>query len=62
MILFCDGCVIEVYLNDRFALSTMIYTTDKNALGVSLFAEGSISAAIFSDVKCWAEMKSMLHT
>ncbi|KAK9327806.1 hypothetical protein V1520DRAFT_347853, partial [Lipomyces starkeyi] len=36
--IFCDRDVVEVYANDRFALSTVVYTDEPTALGISLFA------------------------
>lgn len=48
---FWDGDVLEVFANGRFALTTMVYTGDKEALGVSLFAEGGEGCAVFEDVE-----------
>jgi beta-fructofuranosidase len=50
---FCDNDVLEVFANDRFALATMVYTEDAEATGVSLFAEGEQSAAVFERVMAW---------
>jgi beta-fructofuranosidase len=47
---FCDGSTLEIFANDRFTLSIVIYTTDPEALGFALFAEGSQESAAFKAV------------
>jgi beta-fructofuranosidase len=37
---FLDRSVIEVFVNDRVALSTRVYPTRADSLGVELFVEG----------------------
>ncbi|KAG2180457.1 hypothetical protein INT44_003461 [Umbelopsis vinacea] len=49
--IFCDDFVVEVFANDRFALSTMIYTDD--ALGISLMAAGELGSAVFERTTIW---------
>ncbi|OJD11866.1 hypothetical protein AJ78_07453 [Emergomyces pasteurianus Ep9510] len=51
--IFCDNDVLEVYANDRFALTTMIYTDDEEAVELSLFADGKAGAAVFDNVTIW---------
>ena len=48
---FCDGQVLEVFACDRFALSTMVYTVDPEASGISLFAKGGDTSAIFESIE-----------
>lgn len=48
---FWDGDVVEVFANGRFALTTMVYTADTEALGVSLFAEGADGSAVFEEME-----------
>ena len=47
---FWDGDVLEVFANGRFALAAMVYTEDKEALGISLFADGGKFSAVFEEV------------
>lgn len=51
--IFVDHDILEVYANERFVLSTMVYTSDPEAELVSLFAEGKEGSATFKDVKFW---------
>ncbi|SPO05071.1 related to acid beta-fructofuranosidase precursor [Cephalotrichum gorgonifer] len=51
MEVFCDGHVLEVFVCDRFALSTMVYTDDPGASGISLFAKGRSGSATFERVE-----------
>lgn len=46
---YVDGTLVEVYANDRFALSTRVYT-DEEASGVEMFVKGS---ATVSRIECW---------
>ncbi|KAF2993747.1 hypothetical protein E8E13_000948 [Curvularia kusanoi] len=39
--IFGDGDVIEIFANDRFALSTMVYSHPSECTGVSCYFEGS---------------------
>lgn len=38
-----DGSLLEVFINDRFALTTRVYPNRADALGVSLFSNGGIT-------------------
>lgn len=51
--IFCDNFVLEVFANDRFALSTMVYTEDSGALGISLTAAGELGSAVFESTTIW---------
>ena len=56
---FRDGSVLEVFANDRFTFSTMVYLDIEEEAGLNAFVESTIgtstgtSAAIFEDVKVW---------
>ena len=45
--LFLDGCVVELFLNDRACITRAIYSPDQD-LGVAAFAEGgSVELSLF---------------
>jgi beta-fructofuranosidase len=44
--IFVDGSVIEVFANDRQAVTRQIYPTRKDSLGVSLFSRGDAATVI----------------
>lgn len=48
---FWDGNTLEVFACDRFALTTMVYTTEVVASGISLFAKGKPGSAVFGNVE-----------
>ncbi|OIW29513.1 Arabinanase/levansucrase/invertase [Coniochaeta ligniaria NRRL 30616] len=50
--IFCDGDVLEVFANDRFALATMVYS-DQDARGLTAFATGDVGSAVFETVTVW---------
>lgn len=58
--IFCDRDVLEVFANDRFALSTRVPITYEEAAGISAFAEGEKESAVFESVKVW-EMANIGH-
>jgi beta-fructofuranosidase len=49
---FCDGDVLEVFANDRFALATMVYS-DPDARGLTAFATGDVGSAVFETLTVW---------
>lgn len=51
---FCDNDILEIFANERFAISTMVYTQNSEAELVSLFAEGEEGSAVFREVRFWA--------
>ncbi|KAF5024423.1 hypothetical protein F66182_3509 [Fusarium sp. NRRL 66182] len=57
--IFCDGDVLEVFANDRFALSTMVYSDTKECTGISWFVEGQ--GSVFESVKLWENMKEVVE-
>ncbi|KAI1064503.1 hypothetical protein LB506_007787 [Fusarium annulatum] len=60
--IFCDGDVLEVFANDRFALSTMIYADTRDCTGLSWFVEGQgASEIVFESVKLWENMKEVVE-
>lgn len=48
--IFIDGDIVEVFANNRFAMSTMIYSPP-GATGISLIAEGADKSVTFEEVK-----------
>jgi beta-fructofuranosidase len=48
---FVDKSVVEVFANDRQAISRRVYPERSDSLGVVLFANGS--GAQFKNVKSW---------
>ncbi|UZP38618.1 hypothetical protein NXS19_006434 [Fusarium pseudograminearum] len=60
--IFCDGDVLEVFANDRFALSTMVYADSKDCTGISWFVESEgPSESVFESVKLWENMREVLE-
>ncbi len=57
--IFCDGDTVEVFANDRFALSGLAYV-EAGHTGVSCFveAEDDSSAVVFESIELWDEMAS----
>ena len=47
---FWDGDILEIFANGRFALTTLVYTAEAGALGVSLYVEGGEGSAVFDEV------------
>ncbi|CAH0056874.1 unnamed protein product [Clonostachys solani] len=58
MRLFCDGDVLEVFANDRFALSTVVYSDTQSCCGISSFVEkaGCDDATYFRSISLWEEL------
>lgn len=54
---FSDGNTLEVYANERFALATVVYTTDPEAIGLTAFVEGRLDSAAFREVRVWTDFK-----
>lgn len=57
--IFCDGDILEVFANDRFALSTMIYTTELDADEISLLGEGLTDSVRFEEIQFWSGMSKI---
>ncbi|KAM0281660.1 hypothetical protein ACHAQH_003391 [Verticillium albo-atrum] len=53
--IFLDGDVLEVFANDRFALSTTVYGDDSCA-GISWFVDDEGSHSVFESVQLWEDM------
>ncbi|KIW13390.1 hypothetical protein PV08_08578 [Exophiala spinifera] len=63
--IICDGDVLEIFANDRFALATMVYhagtnTVEKGCNGITAFAEAATAGnaanaaiAVFEQVNVW---------
>ena len=66
---FRDGSVLEVFANDRFALSTMIYidgAEEPVVSGITAFAENTVvggsAAAVFDAFRVWTMCDSIIDT
>lgn len=57
--IFGDGDTIEVFVNDRFALSGVAYL-DSTFTGISSFVEGVENSVVFERVRIWDDMASCL--
>lgn len=58
--LFLDRSVVELFINQRTTLSTRIYPSRPDSLGISIFAQGG--SVIINSLDVWT-MKSiwMIH-
>lgn len=54
---FVDGSLVEVYANERFALSTRIYPSMECSTGFGVFVEEG-STATFRSVEAWVGLKN----
>ncbi|KAF4974839.1 hypothetical protein FZEAL_8300 [Fusarium zealandicum] len=60
--IFCDGDVLEIFANDRFALSTMVYADSQDCTGISWFVEGGDSGGTaFETVRLWENMADVIE-
>jgi beta-fructofuranosidase len=58
--IFTDGDVLEVFANDRFALSTVVYANAYECTGLSFFAEGDVGGEIaFGSISLWDGMSKV---
>jgi len=53
---FLDGSLLEVYVNDRFALATRIYPSLSCSTGYGVYVEDG-SEATFSSIEAWEGLK-----
>ncbi|KZF23331.1 glycoside hydrolase family 32 protein [Xylona heveae TC161] len=51
--IFVDGSLIEIFINNRFSLTSRIYPTRADALNVALLSQGT---ATFGSVQAWSNM------
>lgn len=52
MSVFVDGSLVEVYVNDRFALTSRIYPSREDSTGISLF-KGDDAEVTYSSFEIW---------
>ncbi|KAJ6131425.1 hypothetical protein N7523_001885 [Penicillium sp. IBT 18751x] len=52
MDIFVDGSLVEVYLNERFALTSRIYPSREDSTGVSLFSAPGVKVE-YSKIEVW---------
>lgn len=59
--IFSDGDVLEVFANDRFALSTVVYTDSRTCTGISWFIETEVAetSPVFESVSIWEGLQSI---
>ncbi len=50
---FVDKCVVEVFANDRQAITRRVYPTRDDSLGIELFAEGAEEESTDVQFKAW---------
>lgn len=50
--IFLDGSILEIYINERFALTTRIYPSQLCATGYGVYAEDGESVT-FSSIDAW---------
>ena len=58
MDVFVDGSLLEVYVNDRFALTTRIYPSMECSTGYGVYVEPG-SSAMFESVQAWENLKNV---
>lgn len=56
MNIFLDGSLLEVYVNDRFALTTRIYPAMTSSTGYGTYL-GKGASAQFSDMEAWIGLR-----
>ncbi|KAL1301729.1 hypothetical protein AAFC00_005933 [Neodothiora populina] len=56
--IFLDGSLIEVYINDRFALTTRIYPSMESSTGFGVYVGEGASAA-FDSLDVWSELANV---
>ena len=58
MDIFLDGSLLEVYVNDRFALTTRIYPASEKSVNYGMYL-GQGASAQFSDMQAWIGLKNV---
>ncbi|THV86902.1 glycosyl hydrolase-like proteins family 32 superfamily [Aureobasidium pullulans] len=53
--IFVDGSLVEVYINDRFALTTRIYPSMQSSTGVGIYVASGASAT-FDSIDSWSSL------
>jgi len=59
MRVFLDGSLLEVYVNDRFALTTRIYPTRKDSIKYGTWNPDICSEAVFSSAESWVGTRNV---
>ncbi|KAI6778011.1 uncharacterized protein J7T54_007408 [Emericellopsis cladophorae] len=54
--IFRDGDVLEIFANDRFALSTMVYANGADCINLSCFVEGAEADIVFESIAIWEDL------
>jgi sucrose-6-phosphate hydrolase SacC (GH32 family) len=53
--IFVDGSLVEIYVNDRFALTTRIYPSMESSTGVGIYVPSG-SSATFESIDMWSTL------
>lgn len=56
--IFLDGSLLEVYINERFALTTRIYPSKETSTGLGVYV-GSGASATFESINMWASLANV---
>ena len=56
--IFLDGSLLEIYLNDRFALTTRIYPSMQSSTGFGVYV-GNGASATFESINVWANLANV---
>lgn len=58
--IFVDGDVLEIFANDRFALSTVVYAGTRSCAGISWHVDGNHSdEVVFKSISLWDQLASV---
>ncbi|CAK3965269.1 glycoside hydrolase family 32 [Lecanosticta acicola] len=59
MDVFIDGSVVEIYVNDRFALTARIYPANSCSTGYGVYVEEGGEGVEFKGIETWVGMKNV---
>lgn len=55
--IFLDGSLVEIFVDDRFALTSRIYPSRSDSSGLGLFAAQGVEVEYEGDVQVWSGLK-----
>jgi len=58
-VVFVDGSLIEIFVNDRFALTSRIYPSRLDSSGVGLYAAPGVNVTYSNPVQIWDGLKNV---
>ncbi|KAK6369359.1 hypothetical protein LTS17_009702 [Exophiala oligosperma] len=56
---FVDGSLVEIFVNDRFALTTRVYPSRLDSTGVGLFASKGVEVTYSGPLQVWDGLKDV---